>query len=352
MLESNHSMDFPTRKLLITGGAGFVGTHLAERFSDKTEVVLFDNFRRNSLTLVPSLETQSNIKVVSGDVLDPASVSAALDGVDTVIHLAAIAGVSSYYQEPLQTLRVNILGTANVLEQAARRGICSFIYFSTSEIYGPSALWVDEESFHAIGPVSDRRWVYATSKLAGENLSLRYAEAHGFACTTVRPFNIYGPRQVGEGAISNFCRAVVNGQPMTIYGDGSAIRAWCYISDLVDAVESILRTPAAAGLAFNIGNPAEVETTVGLARRIARLVPGATMQFQDVSRSEVRARVPSIEKARKLLGFTPKVDLEEGLNRTLSWFREQGGKINNENCRHRCGQNGFAIGLSVCQQGG
>ncbi|MDZ8023345.1 MAG: NAD-dependent epimerase/dehydratase family protein [Nostoc sp. DedQUE01] len=314
-------------RVLITGGAGFIGTHLAERLIKYTEVVLFDSFRRDSLSFAPSLKEHPNIKVISGDVLDPYSIREALDGVDTVIHLAAIAGVSSYYQESLQTLRINILGTANVLEAAAKQNIKKFVHFSTSEIYGSDALWVNEESPYVIGSVSDKRWVYATSKLAGENFSLRYAETFGFDCTTVRPFNIYGPRQVGEGAISNFCRAILNGEPMKVYGDGSAIRAWCYISDLVDAVEMIIKTPNTAGQALNIGNPSAVATTLGLAQQMARIIPGATIEYQDVKRSEVKARIPSIEKAQNLLGYKPKVDLETGLHQTFEWFKDQQEKL-------------------------
>lgn len=314
---------FP-KKILITGGAGFIGTHLAERFCHRAEVVLFDNYRRNSLALIPGLKSEPSITVLSGDILDSASVGTALDGVDTVIHLAAIAGVSSYYQESLNTLRVNILGTANLLEQAADKGIHGFIHFSTSETFGPNALWVDEESPHAIGPVSDRRWVYATSKLAGEHLCLRYGETYGFASTVVRPFNIYGPRQIGEGAISNFCKAIADNQPLKVYGDGSAIRAWCYVSDVVDAVESILCTPQAAGQSFNIGNPAEVETTIGLARRAARLFPGTKIESLEVNHAEVRVRIPVIEKAHKILGYTPKIDLDTGLKETISWFQGEG----------------------------
>ncbi|WP_013334336.1 NAD-dependent epimerase/dehydratase family protein [Gloeothece verrucosa] len=313
----------PNSRVLITGGAGFIGTHLAERLSQYTEVVLFDSFRRNSLSLIPSLKEHPKIKVISGDVLDPSSIRLALDGVDTVIHLAAIAGVSSYYQESLQTLRVNILGTSNLLEAAAKQKIKMFVHFSTSEIYGSNALWVDEESPYIIGSVSDRRWVYATSKLAGENFSLRYAEAFDFACTTVRPFNIYGPRQVGEGAISNFCRAISSGQPMKIYGDGSAIRAWCYISDLVDAVEMILKIPDAAGQAFNIGNPSAVATTLELAQQMAKIIPEATFKYEQVKRSEIKARIPSINKAQQLLGYEPKIGLETGLRRTFEWFKQQ-----------------------------
>jgi nucleoside-diphosphate-sugar epimerase len=311
-------------RILITGGAGFLGTHLAERLRPDTQIILFDNFRRDSLRWAPQLTEDPNVTQISGDVLDTALLDDTLRGVDTVIHLAAIAGVSSYYNEPLRTLQVNILGTVNVLDAAVKHKVKKFIYFSTSEVFGPDALWVEETSPHAIGPVSDRRWVYATSKLAGEHFALRYAEQHHFEATVVRPFNIYGPRQSGEGAVSNFCRAAISGQPLTVYGDGAAIRAWCYVSDLVDAVSAILRAPESAGQVFNIGNPREVETTLGLARRIAALAPGATLRTQANARTEVRARVPSIDKARKLLAFEPKVDLEQGLRATLEWFREGG----------------------------
>lgn len=314
------------RRVLITGGAGFIGTHLAERLAPRCEVVLLDNLRRDSLRLVPSLAQQESIRILKGDILDSALLEQAVDGVDTVIHLAAIAGVSSYYDEPLRTLEVNVLGTVRLLEAAARRGIRQFIHFSTSEVYGADALWASETSVLGIGPVSDLRWVYATSKLTGEQFVLRSAEKHRFAATVVRPFNIYGPRQTGEGAISNFCRAVAAGEPVTVYGDGSPIRAWCYVSDLVDAVDLLLTSEAGAGEVYNVGNPAEVETTLGLARRVAALAPGTPILFQEAARSEVRARIPSIEKAKLALGFEPKIDLEQGLRATLDWFRSESSR--------------------------
>jgi len=310
-------------RILITGGAGFIGTHLAERLCDSASVVLLDNFRRDSLAAVPSLRENKNVSVISADVLDPAALDRALDGVDTVLHLAAIAGVSSYYSESLKTLRVNVLGTVNLLEAAAQRKVAKFVHFSTSEVFGPDAMWVDEEAGFNIGPVSDRRWVYATSKLAGEQFCLRMGEEYGFASTVVRPFNVYGPRQTGEGAISNFCKAALEGKPLKIYGDGTPIRAWCYVSDMVDAVSAILERPEAAGQAFNIGNPTEVATTIDLARRIVRLRPGARIEQEHVERAEVRARIPIIEKAKKALGFAPKIDLDEGLRRTLAWFESR-----------------------------
>jgi nucleoside-diphosphate-sugar epimerase len=307
-------------RILITGGAGFIGTHLAERFCPDHDIVLMDNFRRDALKYVPALKNHPRVRLIDGDILNPESTGEALRGVDSVIHLAAIAGVSSYDNESLRTLQVNILGTNAMLEAAVRAGVKHFVHFSTSETYGPDALWVDELSRHGIGPVSERRWVYAVSKLAGEHLTLRTGEATGMKATVVRPFNIYGPRQIGEGAIGNFCRAAISKNPLRVEGDGSAIRAWCYISDMVDAVEATLERPEAAGQVFNIGNPAEVESTLGLARQVCRLAPGATIERSPMKGAEVRARIPSIGKARDLLGFEPKVSLEDGLSRTLRFF--------------------------------
>jgi UDP-glucose 4-epimerase len=309
------------KRILITGGAGFIGTHLAQRLSQRADVVLFDNIRRDSLALVPELLENPRVTLVRGDVLDPATLAPAFEGVDAVLHLAAIAGVNSYYREPLKTLQVNMLGTVNVIDQVVRAGARLLVDFSTSEVFGPNAFEVSEEDPCNIGPPSDLRWVYATSKLASEHFCLRSSAQYGFGCAIVRPFNIYGPRQTGEGAISNFCRAVLDGRPLEVYGDGAAIRAWCYVTDMVNAVERILETPEAVGQVFNIGNPREVETTLGLARRVARLEPGARIERRSVDRSEVRVRVPRIDKARTILGFEPTVDLDEGLRQTLAAAR-------------------------------
>lgn len=316
-------------KVLITGGAGFLGSHLAERLAERAEIVLLDNMRRDALSLVPNLAQKPGvrIKVVNGDVRDPDLVRRAADGADVVLHLAAIAGVNSYYREPLETLQVNILGTCNVLGVVADSRVPRLVYLSTSEVYGPDALWVSETGLLSTGPTSDARWVYAASKLASEHFCLRWGEKAGFGVTVLRPFNVYGPRQVGEGAIANFCRAVVQGEPMKVYGDGGAIRAWCYVSDLADAVMATLEKREAIGEVFNVGNPREVETTLGLARRITQLVPGSRYEFQQVNRTDVRARVPVIDKARKLLGFEPKVDLETGLSKTLEEYRRRPAEV-------------------------
>ncbi len=309
------------KRFVITGGAGFIGSHIAERLADRAEVVLFDNLRRNSLA-ASTLGDHPNVELIEGDIRDRDAVFELVRGADAVFHLAAIAGVSSYYREPETTLRVNIDGTAGVVDAVAAAAVPRLVYLSTSEVHGPNAHDVDELSPCAIGPSSEARWVYATSKLAGEHLVLRGGEAHGFAATVLRPFNVYGPRQTGEGAIRNFCLAAVKGEPLIVYGDGSAVRAWCYVDDFVDAALRTLEVEAAAGEIFNIGNPGACANTDELAAQVAALVPACQIDRGEVARAEVAYRTPVIAKAQRLLDFSPAVSLATGLERTLTWTRQ------------------------------
>ncbi len=308
-------------RYVITGGAGFIGSHLAERLAGEAELVLFDNLRRNSLATT-KLGSHPSIELVEGDIRDRDAVFGVVEGADAVFHLAAIAGVSSYYDEPETTLRVNIDGTAGIVDAVVAAGVPRMVYLSTSEVHGPNAHDVDEESPCAIGPSSERRWVYATSKLAGEHLVLRGGEAHDFAATVLRPFNVYGPRQTGEGAIRNFSLAAVKGEPLVVYGDGSAVRAWCYVDDFVDAALLALDCDAARGQVFNIGNPEAAVDTNELAELVGSLVPGTRVESGNVARAEVAYRTPVIAKASRLLDFEPSVSLAVGLERTLAWTRE------------------------------
>jgi nucleoside-diphosphate-sugar epimerase len=308
-------------RILITGGGGFCGTHLAEHFCSRFPVRLFDAFSRDSLRYVPELANASGVEIIKGDVLDPQALRTALEGVSTVIHCAAIAGVSNYYNRPVDTLRVNILGTINLLDAVVDTGVKRLIHFSTSEIYGPEADGVSETSPPTSGPVSDRRWTYSVSKLAGEHLTLRYGEIYGFNATTVRPFNIYGPRQTGEGAISNFARRLIGGEPLEIYGDGSDVRAWCHVNDLVSAVDLMLDNEAAYGRAFNIGNPKGRATTEELAAAMMAAYGGGDIKRMPRTHSPIHVRVPNISLAQSLLGFEPKIALPEGLRDTLEWFK-------------------------------
>jgi UDP-glucuronate decarboxylase len=203
-----------------------------------------------------------------------------------------------------------------------RTGARRLIDFSTSEVYGSQAHHVDEEATHGIGPVSQRRWVYAVSKLASEHLSLRYGEEYDIESTCVRPFNIYGPRQTGEGCISNFCTNLMAGKPLLVHGQGEEIRAWCHVSDMVAAIRLVLQTPAAVGKTFNIGNPSQAVSTLELARMLIALHGGGRIQQVPAPFSGIPLRIPNIERARSLLGFEPKVTLADGLTQTLRWYQE------------------------------
>jgi nucleoside-diphosphate-sugar epimerase len=310
-------------KLLITGGCGFIGTHLAERLAGRYRLVLFDNLRRDSLQYVPALRTMSDVEVVYGDILDRDKVRAVVDGAAGVIHLAAIAGVSNYYERPVETLKVNVQGTFDLLEAMVDAGLNRLIYFSSSEVYGPQAENVVEaDSMMVSGPVSDKRWVYAVSKLAGEHAVLRSGETYGLNCTCVRPFNVYGPRQTGEGAIGNFCRALVRDEAIQIYGDGTEIRAWCYVSDMVEAVETMLDNEASFGLSFNIGNPEARCTAEELAKMLVRINGGGRIEKISRAHSPIPIRYPDTGLACERLDFRPCVGLEQGLGETLAWFKE------------------------------
>jgi UDP-glucose 4-epimerase len=310
-------------KILITGGAGFIGTHLAERFCEKYEIVLLDNLRRDSLSDFPKIKNHPNVKFIEGTITDKKLVLDAIKGCHTAIHLAAIAGVSSYYDQPFDTMSVNLLGTINLLECVKEEGVGKVIDFSTSEIYGSNAFDVDESSDHVLGSIEDYRWTYATSKLASEQLTRRYSEKYGFKGFGIRPFNIYGPRQTGEGAISNFMTAVVKKEPIIIYNDGTAIRAWCYITDMVDALENLLENDNLESGSFNVGNPKEVYSTAGLARLVCTaLGVEVPIIYKEVPRTEIRIRIPNIDKAKKFLNYNPKVGLIEGLRLTYEWYKE------------------------------
>jgi nucleoside-diphosphate-sugar epimerase len=312
------------RTILLTGGAGFIGSTLARRLLPDNRVVVLDTGARNSLA-ASGVAEHPNLKFLVGDVMDPAAVREAVRGCTIVVHLAAIAGVDTVIKMPVTTMKVNLIGTYNVLEAAvAEGGIERFIDFSTSEVFGSYAYKVSEGDVTSLGAVGEARWTYAVSKLATEHLSHNYRVEYGLPALSVRPFNIYGPGQVGEGAIHRFIVRALGGEDLEIHGDGSQIRAWCYVDDIVDAVMLALVRPEAVGQAFNVGNPRSVLTIYDLARMVLRL-SGSTSRhrFVDWPYTDVELRIPNIDKARQLLGFEPTVDLEEGLVRTIAWYRER-----------------------------
>lgn len=308
--------------VLITGGAGFIGSHLVERLAPKNKVRVLDIMRRDALRPA-GLHEHPNVELVQGDVIDPESVKKAMEGIDIVIHLASIAGVDTVLRMPSQTMRISLLGTANVLEAAHAANRCKrFIDFSTSEVFGRYAYQVSEFDTTTLGAVGEARWTYAVAKLATEHLAMTYHKQYGFPAVTLRPFNIYGPRQVGEGAVHHFIVRALRGEPLHIHNDGSQIRSWCYVDDIVDATTQMLVDDRAIGHAFNIGNPRSTITIFNLAREIRRLSSSSSpIEFIKWNNADVELRVPAVAKARELLDWEPRYDLEEGLLRTIYWYR-------------------------------
>ena len=313
------------KRILITGGAGFIGTTLARTLVGANEVIAYDNLHRDVLSGT-GLSDEPGFRFVQGDVLDGEALAAAARGATHIVHAAAIAGVDTVLESPVRTMRVNLIGTYNALEAAlATRGTVErLIEFSTSEVFGQQAFNVAEGHVTAIGSVGEARWTYAVSKLAGEHMAHAYHDELGLPTVSVRPFNIYGPGQVGGGAIRAFVEAALAGRDLTIHGDGSQIRAWTYVDDMVRGLLLALEHPGAVGESFNIGNARSAVTIYDLATRIKRLTgcPGELV-FQPLHYTDVELRIPNVEKARRLLGFEAEVELDEGLQRTIAWYREQ-----------------------------
>lgn len=313
------------KKIVITGGAGFIGTTLARRLVDDNEVVALDNLHRDTLGGT-TLAEHPNFTFAEGDVLDSERLTDVFRGATHIVHCAGIAGVDTVLASPVRTMRVNVIGTYNVLEAALRSGdtIERLVDFSTSEVFGQHAFNVHEAHVTTIGSVGEARWTYAVSKLAGEHMAHAYHAELKLPTTSVRPFNVYGPGQVGGGAIRAFIEAALAGRDLTIHGDGSQIRAWLYVDDMVNGTLLALESPNAVGESFNIGNARSAVTIHDLAQRVKRLsgCPGGIV-FHPLHYTDVELRIPNVDKARELLGFEAEVDLDEGLERTIAWYRER-----------------------------
>ncbi len=312
------------KHILITGGAGFIGSAVARRLCTENKIFLFDNLHRDALA-ASELLNHPNIELIRGDVLDEPAVRAAVEPADMVIHMASIAGVDTVMKNPTLTMRVSLQGTFNALLAAHESGRCErFIDFSTSEVFGKYAYRVAEGDATSLGAVGEARWTYAVSKLATEHLALSYYKQYNFPAVSIRPFNIYGPGQVGEGAVHHFIARAIRNEPLVVHGDGAQIRSWCFVDDIVDGVEATLTHEEALGQAFNIGNPRSTLTIYHLAKLIVDLAGSSSeVRLEPIDRVDVELRVPNIDKAIERLGFGPKVNLEEGLTRTIEWYRSQ-----------------------------
>ncbi len=319
-----HDMTITNKRIFLTGGAGFIGSTLIGRLVEHNRIIAYDNLSRNALQY-KSYKDHPNLTVIYGDVLDFEKLCRTIQGADIIVHCAAIAGIDTVIKSPVTTMRVNMLGSANLLEAAARLSHCDrIVCFSTSEVFGQHAFRSSETDNTVMGNVGEARWTYAVSKLAEEHLAIAYYQEQNLPTTVVRPFNVYGPGQVGEGALRTFIRRAIRHEPIEIHGDGTQIRAWCYVDDMVEGVLLAMIHPKAVGESFNVGNQKAVTTIYGLANTVVRVLDSrSSITFNRKDYVDVELRVPSVHKACELLGFEAKVDLDDGIRRTADFYRDQ-----------------------------
>jgi len=299
------------KDILITGGAGFIGSHLVERLMKNNRIIVVDNHYRTGRKIEHKNVTYDDTNILDLDNCEGCA--------DIVIHCAAIAGIDSVVVNPVHTLRVNLLGTENILKTFAGKKIKRFVLFSTSEVYGPSAVGVKECQSSVIGTAGHARWIYASSKMMCEHMAHAYSKQFGMPISIIRPFNVYGPWQNGEGALVNFVGKAIKNKDIEIYGDGTRIRSWCYVDDLVDGVLKAVEAPPDS---YNIGNPMATVTVYELAKTIKRVLNSKSrIVFKKDLSADIDYRIPNIDKSRKNLHYLPKIDLETGILRTAEWLR-------------------------------
>lgn len=314
---------FEGKKIFITGGAGFIGATLIGKLIANNKIVAYDNLSRNSLK-DRKFSNHKNLTLINGDVLDYEHLAKAMQGCEIVVHCAAIAGIDTVIKSPVHTMRVNMVGSSNVLEAASKLSRCErVVCFSTSEVFGQYAFRVSETDNTVMGKVGEARWTYAVSKLAEEHLAISYFKEKGLPTTVVRPFNIYGPGQVGEGAMSIFIQKALKNESIQVHGDGTQIRAWCYVDDMVYGTLLVMKHPKAIGESFNIGNQEAVVTIYSLAKMVKQVLGSKSkITFSGKSTVDVELRVPAVRKARELLGFEAKVSLEDGIKQTAKYYKK------------------------------
>jgi dTDP-glucose 4,6-dehydratase len=307
-------------RVLITGGAGFIGSHLCERFlADGNDVICMDNLLTGTPDNIAHLFTNPRFTFIQQDVTTYIYVKGRLDA---ILHFASPASPVDYLELPIQTLKVGSLGTHKALGLAKEKG-ARFLLASTSECYGDPLVHPQTEDYwgnvNPIGP----RGVYDEAKRFAEAMTMAYHRTHGVATRIVRIFNTHGPRmRLRDGrVVPNFIAQALRNEPMTVYGDGSQTRSFCFVSDLVEGIVRLLRSDYSGPV--NCGNPAEV-TILQFAERIKTLTGSKSeIVFRPLPVDDPKQRQPDITRARTLLGWEPTVGLEEGLRHTIEYFRDK-----------------------------
>ena len=319
-------------RALLTGGAGFVGSHLSEALLNHgDEVRVLDDLSTGSIDNIQHLKGRKGFEYVIDTVMNERLTAELIDGADVVFHLAAAVGVKLIVEEPVRTIETNVHGTEVVLEHASKKKKLVVI-FSTSEVYGKStAIPFREDTDLVMGPTLKHRWAYACSKALDEFLALAYWKERKLPVIIVRLFNTVGPRQTGQYGmvIPNFVRQALAGAPITVYGDGQQRRAFGYVGDVVEALIKLAQEPRAVGDVFNIGNPEEV-SILDLAHRVKALTSSRSDivfvpydQAYEAGFEDMPRRVPDLTRIQQLIGYVPTVGLDEILHRVIAERREQ-----------------------------
>ena len=311
------------KTFFITGGAGFIANNIIRQYVHDNKIIVYDNSHRDTLTN-SEFAQHPNIEIIKGDVLDAELLNSSMEGSEIIIHAAGIAGIDTVIVNPVKTMQVNMIGTANALAAAKLNSKTErFIDFSTSEVFGSMAFRSSEEDSTVSGSAGEARWTYAVSKLAGEHLAHAYFSQYKLPTVCIRPFNVYGPGQTGEGAIQIFVQKALKNEDIYIDGEGSQIRAWCYVDDFVNCVVKCIEDEKAVGQSFNIGNARAVITILGLAQTVCRVLKSdSKILFRPPLSADIAIRIPSVSKAEEILGFKAKVDLEEGILKTALWVKQ------------------------------
>jgi dTDP-glucose 4,6-dehydratase len=307
-------------RTVITGGAGFIGSHLCERFlSEGHEVICVDNLITGSLANIEHLRGNQRFVFHQYDISHPLELD---DAVDNILHFASPASPVDYLRHPIHTLKVGSLGSHNTLGMA-KLNKAAFLLASTSEVYGdPEQHPQREEYWGHVNPIGVRG-VYDEAKRFAEAMTMAYHRAHGVNTHIVRIFNTFGRRmRLDDGrVVPNFIGQALRGEPLTIYGDGSQTRSFCYVDDLVEGIVRLLRTDFHEPV--NLGNPNEL-SILDFAKEILELSGSkSTIVFKPLPQDDPHVRRPDISRARRLLGWEPKIDRREGLRRTLEYFRDK-----------------------------
>ena len=317
-------------RALITGGAGFIGSHLAERLlSLGHEVLVLDNLSTGSIDNISHLKADAGFSYVVDSVTNEPLLAEMIDRSDVVFHFAAAVGVKLIVEQPVHTIETNVHGTEVVLKHANKKKKLVFIA-STSEVYGKSAdVPFRETADVVLGPSTKHRWAYACSKLIDEFLALAYWKEKKLPVVIVRFFNTVGPRQTGQYGmvLPTFVRQALAGQPLTVFGDGTQSRSFTYVSDVVDALTMLASEPRAVGEVLNIGNTGEISIR-DLADRV-KVLAGSQSPIQlipydaayEAGFEDMPRRVPDLSKLHEMIGYEPKVALDEIIIRVIEYFR-------------------------------